>query len=211
MYEFYYLKLQPYYDSKVQHRSIKLHYMDTDFFNLCIKTTNLLKDLEAFKNDFDFKELDENHELYDTIDKIVIGEMKIETTPIIELDNFVALRTKSYSFSYKGSQKAKQKGIQHTPQSKQFISSVFNSQTANATKYSIRSDAHNLIVHKQDKLALNPFDDKRVYLKPIQSLSWDKHTQKGDCPCIYCLKLIGLYYKEITERCKIDKEIYFNN
>ena len=46
---------------------------------------------------------------------------------------------------------------------------------------------------------MNPFDDKRVYLNPIQSLPWDKHTQKGDCPCIYCLKLIGLYYTELTE------------
>ena len=46
---------------------------------------------------------------------------------------------------------------------------------------------------------MNPFDDKRVYLNPILSLPWDKHTQKGDCPCIYCLKLIGLYYTELTE------------
>ena len=94
MYEFYYHKLQPYYNGK-----IKLHYMDTDFFILSIKTTNLLKDLEYFKNDFDFSELDENHEFYDTIYKKVIGKMKVETSPIIELDNFVALRSTSYSFS----------------------------------------------------------------------------------------------------------------
>ena len=61
----------------------------------------------------------------------------------------------------------------------------------------------------KNKLALNPFDDKRLYINPIQSLPWDKHTQKGDCPCIYCLKLIGLYYKELTEN-KTDEEIYFN-
>ena len=81
-------------------------------------------------------------------------------------------------------QKAKQKGLQHTLQNKPFINSLFNSQTTTATNYSIRSDAHNLTVQKQVKLALNPFDDKRVYLNPIQSLSWDKHTQKGDCPGI---------------------------
>ena len=128
--------------------------------------------------------------------------MKIETSPIIELDNFVALRSKSCSFSFKGSrkvtQKSKQKGIQHTPILKQFINSLFNSQTTTATNNSIRSDAPILTVQKQDKLALNPFDDKRVNLNPKQSLSWDKHTQKGNCPCIYCLKLIGLYYEEIT-------------
>ena len=48
--------------------------------------------------------------------------------------------------------------------------------------YSIRSDAHNLTVQKQDELALNPFDDKRVCLNLIQRLSCDKHVQSGDCP-----------------------------
>ena len=96
MYELYYHKLQPYYNNNV-----KVHYMDTDSFILSIKTGDLIKDLEYFKNDFDFSELDEKHELYDTNNKKVIGEMKIETSPITELDNFVALRSKFYSFSYK--------------------------------------------------------------------------------------------------------------
>ena len=82
---------------------------------------------------------------------------------ICELDNFVALRSKSYSFSYgatqktvqKATQKSKQKGKQHTPPHTQFTNSLFNSETT--TNYSIRSDAHNLTVQKQDKLALNPF------------------------------------------------------
>ena len=103
MHEFYYHKLQPYYSS-----SVKLHYMDTDSFIQSIKTGDLINDLENFKDDFDFSELDENHELYDTINKKVIGKMKIETSPIIELDNFVALRSKSYSFSYKIAQKTVQ-------------------------------------------------------------------------------------------------------
>ena len=77
------------------------------------------------------------------------------------------------------------------------MNSLFNSQTTTATNCSICSNTHNLTVRKQDKLALNPFDDKRVYLNQIQSLSWDKHVQSGDCPCIYCLKLFGLYYKKV--------------
>ena len=87
------------------------------------------------------------------------------------------------------------------------------SETTSATNYSIRSNFYKLSVEKQNKLALNPFDDKRVYFYPIQSLSWDKQTQKGDCPCIYCLKLIGLYYKELSTsetdgNCLRDEEIY---
>ena len=74
--------------------------MDTDSFIRSIKTGDLMKDLEYFENYFDSSELDENHELYDTINKKVIGKMKIETSPIIELDNFVALRSKSYYLRY---------------------------------------------------------------------------------------------------------------
>ena len=173
--------------------------------------------MEYFSDDIDFSELDENHELYNSINKKVIGKMKIETSPIFELDNFIALTSKSYSFSYKNAQKtvqkSKQEEIQHTPIYSQFINSLFNSETTTATNYSIRSNAHSLTVQKQDKLALNPFDDKRVYLNPIQSLLWDKHVQSGDCPCIYCLKLAGLYYIELSTRDGTslpDEEIYFN-
>ena len=191
--------------------------MDTDSFILSIKTRDLINDLEYFKDDFDFSELDPSHELYNSINKKVIGKMKLETSPIIELDNFVALRSKSYPFSYgatqstvqKATQKSKQKGIQHTPIYSQFLNSLFNSETTTATNYSIRSNAHNLTVQKQDKLALNPFDDKRMYLNPIQSLSWDKHTQKGDFPCILCIKLVGLYCTELSDGLS-DEEIYYN-
>ena len=144
--------------------------MDTDSLILSKKTTNLSKDLEYFKDDFGFSELDKNHQLNDITNKKVVGKLKVETSPIIELDNFVALRSKSYSFRY-GIQKSKQKGIQHTPQNMKYINSSFNSQTLYATCYSIRSDAHHLTVQKKDKLALNPFDDKPMYLNPIQSLS----------------------------------------
>ena len=61
--------------------------------------------------------------------------------------------------------------------------------TTNATNY---SNLHQISVEKQNKLALNPFDDKRIYLNPIQSLPWDKITQKGNCPCLFCLKFILL-------------------
>ena len=55
---------------------------------------------------------------------------------------------------------------------------------------------------------MNPFDGKRMYLNPVQSLPWDKRTQKGDCPCLYCLKFILLYHKEVNKNCKTDEELY---
>ena len=212
MYEFYYNKLQPYWK-----QSIQLHYMDTDSFILSFDKNHqeLINFLQENKNEFDFSELHKSHELYDPINKKVIGKMKIETNPVLVLDTFTALRSKSYSFSYNSiTQKAKQKGIQKAPKCEEYQNSMFNSETSSSTNISIRSNLHNLTVEKQPKLCLNPFDDKRLYINPIQSLPWDKHTQKGDCPCIYCLKLFGLYYKDLTIKVdgskKTGEEIYLN-
>ena len=221
MYEFYYNKLQPYWK-----QSIQLHYMDTDSFILSFDIIHqeLINFLQENKDEFDFSELNKSDELYDPINKKVIGKMKIETSPVLVLDTFTALRSKSFSFSYNNpngtqcasgiTQKAKQKRIQKAPKCEHYKNSLFNSETSSSTNISIRSNLHNLTVEKQPKLCLNPFDDKRLYINPIQSLPWDKHTQKGDCPCIYCLNLIGLYYKELTindnNTKKADEEIYFN-
>ena len=217
MYEFYYNKLQPYWK-----QSIQLHYMDTDSFILSFDTNHqeLINFLQQNKDEFDFSELDKSHELYNPINKKVIGKMKIETSPVLVLDTFTALRSKSYSFIYNNNnnnnniQKAKQKGIQKAPKCEEYQNSLFNSETSSSTNLSIRSNLHNLTVEKQPKLCLNPFDDKRLYINPIQSLPWDKHTQQGDCPCINCLKLIGLYYKDLTINDdgskKTDEEIYWS-
>ena len=217
MYEFYYYKLQPYWK-----QSIQLYYMDTDSFILSFDTNHqeLINFLQENKDEFDFSELNISNELYNPINKKVIGKLKIETSPVLVIDTFTALRSKSYSFSYNNNnnnnniQKAKQKGIQKAPKCEHYKNSLFNSETSSSTNKSIRSNLHNLTVEKQNKLALNPFDDKRLYINPIQSLPWDKHTQKGDCPCIYCLKLIGLYYKELSINVnrskKTDEEIYLN-
>ena len=48
------------------------------------------------QNEFDFSELDKNNILYSTFNKKVVGKLKIETSPILTLDNFTALRSKSY-------------------------------------------------------------------------------------------------------------------
>ena len=106
--------------------------MDTDSFILSMKTTNLLKDLEFFKDGFDFSELDKSHELYNPIKK-VIGEMKIETSPIFELDNIVALRSKSYADSFNLKENSKQKAIQKSLEKGSYNNSLFDSQTTTAT------------------------------------------------------------------------------
>ena len=196
MYEFSYHTLEPYWRNKVH-----LHYMDTDSFVLSFEANqeNLIEFLKQNKDEFDISELDKSPELYNLINKKNIGKMKTETGPVLVLDNFTALQSKSYTFFYNtqsasgGIQKAKQKGIQKAPSCEDYKNSLFNSETTNGTNYSIRSNLHKLTVQYLNKLALNPFDDKRMYLNPIQSLPWNKHSQKGDCPCILCIKFIRLY------------------
>ena len=135
MYEFYYHKLQPYYSSRSD-ASIKLHYMDTDSFILSIKTGDLINDWKYFKDDFDFSELDPSHQLYNPINKKVIGKMKIETSPIFELDNFVALRSKSYSLAM-----GQRKGQRKRQRKRQFRRQRKNQ---NKKEYNIHQSSTNL-------------------------------------------------------------------
>ena len=97
MYEFYYKSLEPYWHNKVH-----LHYMDTDSFVLSFEAhqEKLIEFLKQNKDEFDFYELDKSNELYDPINKKVIGKMKNETSPVLVLDSSTGLRSKSYSFSY---------------------------------------------------------------------------------------------------------------
>ena len=93
MYEFYYKTLEPHWQNKVQ-----LHYMDTDSFVLSFDSQleKLNEFLKQNKDEFDFSELDNAHQLYNPTNKKVIGKMKIETSPVLVLDSFTALRSKSY-------------------------------------------------------------------------------------------------------------------
>ena len=63
MYEFCYYTLEPYWQKKVH-----LHYIDSDSFVLSFDTNqeNLIEFLQKNKDEFDFSELDENHELYNS-------------------------------------------------------------------------------------------------------------------------------------------------
>ena len=51
---------QPYFGQE----NIQLHYIETDAFVLSVNTENIIKDLKNKEDTFDFKILDENHELF---------------------------------------------------------------------------------------------------------------------------------------------------
>ena len=61
--------------------------MDFDSFVLSFDANNqeLTNFSQKNKDNFDISELEKNHQLYDTINKKVIGKMKIETSPVLVL------------------------------------------------------------------------------------------------------------------------------
>ena len=101
MYEWHYDKMQPYFVED----NLELHYLDTNSFIFSFKPIkSLIEELKHFKEDFDFSDLDPSHELYSEANKKVIGKMKLETLPELDLDEAVFLRSKSYSLNIKKKQ-----------------------------------------------------------------------------------------------------------
>ena len=94
MYETCYDKLQPYLGQD----KIKLHHMDCDTFVLNTETQNIYIDLKNLEDIFDIGNVDEKHELFSNKNKKVIGKFKKETPKRIWIDEFIALRSKAYSF-----------------------------------------------------------------------------------------------------------------
>ena len=107
MYETFYDVFQPYFGQE----SIQLHYIDCDSFVLSINTKDLIKDLYNLKDLFDFSNLNKEHKLFSNENKKVVGKFKIETPENIWIDEFVALRSKAYSFKFNNNNTNKLKGI----------------------------------------------------------------------------------------------------
>ena len=109
--------------------------MDTDSFFLSFDSQleYLIEFLKQNEDEFDFSELDNAHQLYNPTNKKDIGKMKIETSPVLVLDSFAALRSKPYSFSYNGFEKAKQKGIKNAPECEDYTRCLLMSVTTSVT------------------------------------------------------------------------------
>ena len=151
MYEWYYDKMQAYFGED----NLELHYLDTDSFIFSFKPTeSLIEDLKHFKEDFDFSDLHPSHELYSEANKNVIGKMKLETIPELDLDEVVILRSKSYSINIKQkNSKCKHKGVQdynkYTLEDYNYC--LENNEIKYGVNYSFRSDKHEITMVKQKK------------------------------------------------------------
>jgi hypothetical protein len=142
---------------------------NTDSLVLKIKTTDLNKDLEELKDNFDFSNYSKDHVLYDSSKKKVPGYFKDELAGE-EMTEFIALRSKMYSYKFsKKSEAKKLKGISRYVVEKKitfndYKNTLFNQQTYEHKTRSLRSNKHEMYLQEVTKSSLSPFDDKRYIL-----------------------------------------------
>jgi hypothetical protein len=168
MYETYYEVFEPKFkdttasptDSK---SGINILYGDTDSFIFNIYTEDIYKDLEDLKDTMDFSEYPTDHPLYSTVNKKVVGKMKDELLGDVMIE-WVALRSKCYAYkTLSGKETTKDKGVQKSsvPKLEKYKECLFESKLFYATNTNMRNQNHEIYVQEVNKLALNPYDDKR--------------------------------------------------
>ena len=72
--------------------------MDTDSFVLSVNTHDIIKELKNLEDLLDFSILNTNHEIFSKKNEKVLSKFRIETPKIVWRDEFVCLRSKSFSF-----------------------------------------------------------------------------------------------------------------
>ena len=153
---------------------------NTDSFVLSVNTKNIIQDLNNLKEYFDFSNLDSAHEFFSSENKKVLGKFKIETPKNIWIDEFIALRSKAYSFKcnnnyedknkLKGICKSQTKNIKIEEYYKCLFGFDYQKECEN---FVIRSINHEMYMQKVTKNSLSAFDEKRKYINNIESIPWD--------------------------------------
>ena len=106
--------------------------------------------------------------------------LDIETPKNIFIDEFIALRSKAYSFkcNNKNEDKNKLKGITKTQTKNIKFEEYYNCLFGNDYKkecdnFVIRALNHDIYLQKVTKNSLSAFDEKRKYINNIESIPWD--------------------------------------
>lgn len=176
MYKFLYNYLKPKYNQNIQ-----VVYTDTDSFILEIKTNYIYEDIRNEPEEFDTWDYPENNIFgIKRHNNKVIGKFKDELKGQIATE-VVGLRSKCYALRTVGriDKFKKAKGVKkNILQSKISFDDYFKCIKENCIEmrkqFSIRSKNHDVYTISMQKIALNPFDDKRYIIKPdcINTLAW---------------------------------------
>jgi hypothetical protein len=169
MYSTYYDKLQKMFND------VKLLYTDTDSMILHIKNSgNIYKVMKENDDLFDLSEYPEDHILYSTKNKKVVGKFKDELSGNI-MNKFIALRSKMYSYQKFDGEFKRCKGIKKCVVKNEikfddYYKCLFENKVTEHTFQSFKSINHNLYTVSSTKKGLSPFDTKRYYLNSIESI-----------------------------------------
>lgn len=188
MYKFLYNYLKPKFRQNIQ-----VVYTDTDSFILEIKSRNVYAEIyqEPDINEFDTWDYPVSFGIKRHNNKVIgkfKDELKGETATEV-----VGLRAKCYAVRTLGEiEKEKKIGIidkmkkakgvkKNVIKNRISFDHYYNCIKENCIEirkqYSIQSKNHNVYTISMQKLALNPFDDKRFIIKPdgINTLAWGHH------------------------------------
>ena len=166
MYDFHYNHMMIKYGPE----KAKLLFTDTDSLTYYVNIDDLYQDMKQDFHLYDTSNYPQDHFLYSTTNKKVIGKFKDETAGL-PIREWVGLRAKMYSMKLDDDEEKKTgKGIKKNVLKKEikhqdFKDCLFNHQEYAHTMVNFRSQQHQLFTIKQTKKSLGPFDDKRYILE----------------------------------------------
>lgn len=176
MCEFHYDHMKPKYGE-----NIEVIYTDTDSFIYEIKCEDFYADMGQDICRYDTSDF-KDHQTVPRMNKKVPGLMKDENNGQC-MTEFVGLRSKMYGVRVNNVDAMKKaKGVKRYVLNKKitfddYTNCIKNLCTLKKTQNSIRSFAHNVFTIAQEKIALNPFDDKRhISEDGINTLPWGHYS-----------------------------------
>ena len=168
MYDFHYNYIKPKYGD-----SAKLLFTDTDSLAYEIQTEDFYRDISSdVELRFDTSNYPKDHPsgILTGVNKKVIGMFKDEASGK-QIAEFVGLRAKLYSYRVEDSYEEKKcKGVKKAVIKKtitfnDYKDCLFNNKPSMRKMNVIRSHLHTMYTETVNKIALSPFDDKRLIQK----------------------------------------------
>ena len=165
MYDFHHNYIKPKYGENA-----KLLFTDTDSLAYEIETEDFYRDISSdVKSKFDTSNYPKNHPsgILTGVNKKVIGMFKDEAAGK-QIAEFVGLRAKLYSYRVEESYEEKKcKGVKKAVIKKtitfnDYKDCLFDNKPAMRKMNVIRSHLHTMYTETVNKIALSPFDDKRL-------------------------------------------------
>ena len=165
MYDFHFNYIKPKYDERA-----KLLFTDKDSLAYEIETEDFYRDISSdVKAKFDTSNYPKNHPsgILTGVNKKVIGMFKDEAAGR-QIAEFVGLRAKLYSYRVdEGYQEKKCKGVKKAVIKRiitfdDYKDCLFNDKPSMRKMNVIRSHKHTIYTETVNKVAISPFDDKRL-------------------------------------------------